>query len=103
MRDPYLEVVSQHWSLIVMLYEQYADRKPVMLFDIQEQRIYAMPYPKYRAELSKRSQASLKKQYERALANGEIVVFVRDNQEEKLVSYSLPLQNRHVLPDARGQ
>ena len=89
--DPYLEVVSQHWSLIVMLYEQYADKKPVMLFDIQEQRIHALPYAEYRAELSKRSQASLKKQYQRAIANGEIVVFVRDNHEEKLVSYSLPL------------
>lgn len=96
MRDPYLDVVSQHWSLIVMLYEQYASEKPVMLFDIQEQRIYALPYPEYRAELSKRSQASLKKQYERALANNEIVVFVRDNEEEKLVSYSQPLPDRSI-------
>ena len=91
MRDPYLDVVDRHRSLIVMLYEQYADKKPVMLFDIQEQRIYALPYAEYRAELSKRSQASLKKQYERAIANGEIVIFVRDNHKEKLVSYSLPL------------
>ena len=91
MRDPYLDVVDRHRSLIVMLYEQYADEKPIMLFDIQEQRIYALPYAEYRAELSKRSQASLKKQYERAIANGEIVIFVRDNHEEKLVSYSLPL------------
>ena len=91
MRDPYLDIVYQHWSLIIMLHERYADKKPVMLFDVQEQRIYAMPYAEYRAELSKRSQASLKKQYERAMANGEIVIFVRDNQEEKLVSYSLPL------------
>ena len=90
-RDPYLEVVSEHWSLIVMLYEQHTDKKPVMLFDIQEQRIYALPYADYRAELSQRSQASLKKQYQRALANGEIVIFVRDNHKEKLVSYSLPL------------
>ena len=90
MRDPYLDIVSQHWSLIVMLYEQYADKKPVMLFDIQEQRIYALPYAEYRPELSTRSQASLKKQYARAIADGEIVVFVRDNHEEKLVSYSLP-------------
>jgi len=91
MRDPYLDVVYRHRSLIVMLYEQHADKKPVMLFDIQEQRIYALPYAEYRAELSKRSQASLKKQYQRAIANGEIVIFVRDNQEEKLVSYSLAL------------
>ena len=91
MRDPYLDVVYRHRSLIVMLYEQHADKKPVMLFDIQEQRIYALPYADYRAELSKRSQASLKKQYQCAVANGEIVIFVRDNPEEKLVSYSLPL------------
>lgn len=86
-----LGVVYQHLSLIVKLYERYADKQPVMLFDIQEQRIYAMPYAEYRADLSKRSQASLKKQYERAIADGEIVVFVRDNEKEKLVSYSLPL------------
>ena len=64
-----------------MLYQQYADKKPVMLFDIQEQRIYALPYADYRAELSKRSQASLKKQYARAIADGEIVIFVRDNHK----------------------
>ena len=91
MRDAYLDVVYRHWPFIVMLYEQHADKKPVMLFDIQEQRIYALPYAEYRAELSKRSQASLKKQYQRAIANGEIVIFVRDNHKEKLVSYSLPL------------
>ena len=91
MRDVYLDVVYQHLSLIVKLYERYADKKPVMLFDIQEQRIYAMPYAEYRADLSKRSQASLKKQYEHAIADGEMVVFVRDNEREKLVSYSLPL------------
>jgi hypothetical protein len=91
MRDLYLGVVYQHLSLIVKLYERYADKQPVMLFDIQEQRIYAMPYAEYRAYLSRRSQASLKKQYERAIADGEIVVFFRDNEKEKLVSYSLPL------------
>ena len=62
-----------------------------MLFDIQEQRIHAMPYAEYRADLSKRSQASLKQQYERAMADGKMVVFVRDNEKERLVSYSLPL------------
>ena len=90
--DPYLEAVYEHWPHILSLYEQYAEKKPVMLFDIQEHRIYALPYADYRAELSKRSQASLKKQYERAIANGDIVVFVRDNDKEKLVSYTLPLQ-----------
>lgn len=74
-----------------MLNGEYAHKKPVMLFDIQEQRVYAFPYKEYRDELSERSQASLTRQYERALTNGDVVVFVRDNEKEKLVSYSLTL------------
>jgi len=89
-RDPYWEVVQQQWPFIIMLHRQYADEKPVMLFDIQEQRVYALPYKAYRAELSERSQTSLTHQYERAITDGHIVVFVRDNKKKKLVSYSLP-------------
>lgn len=74
-----------------MVYGQYAEKRPVMLFDIQEQRVYAFAYKQFRAELSERSQASLKDQYERALASGEIVIFVRDNEKRALVSFSLPL------------
>ena len=91
MSDPYLEIVYQHWPHILTLYEAYASKRPVMLLDIQEQRIYALPYQEYRAELGKRSQVSLKKQYRHAIANAEIVVFIRDEEKEKLVSYSLPL------------
>lgn len=89
--DPYLKLIRKYWHYIVMLYEQFAGKKPIMLFDVQEQRIYAMPYREYRAGLSKRSQASLKRQYEDALEEGGIVVFVRDNEKEILRSYTLPL------------
>ena len=91
MRDRYLEILIENQPYVLMLYEKFADKKPVMLYDIQEVRIYAMPYREYRATLSKRSQISLKKQYERPLADGDIVVFVKDDEKEKLVSYSLPL------------
>lgn len=98
-RDPYWNAVTQQWPFIVRLYGQYADKKPVMLFDIQEQRVYAFPFKEFRAELSKRSQASLTRQYRRALADGNIVVFVRDNEREKLVSYSLSLKDEARSPD----
>jgi hypothetical protein len=91
MRDPYLALIYRHWRHILRLYEIFAARKPVMLFDVQEERIYAMPYKEYRAGLSKRSQASLKEQYEDAIANGHMVVFVRDNEKRKLRSYTMPL------------
>ena len=82
MRDRYLEILIENQSYILMLYEKFADKKPVMLYDIQERRIYAVPYREYRATLSKRSQIALKKQYERAMADGDIVVFVKDNEKE---------------------
>ena len=100
MSDPYLEIVYEHWPHILSLYEAYAIKRPVMLFDIQEQRIYALPYQEYRAELSKRSQVWLKKQYKHAIANAEIVVFIRDKEKGKLVSYSLPVNppDRRTAP-----
>ncbi len=98
-RDPYWDVISQQWPFIVMLYGQYADKKPVMLFDIQEQRVYAFPFKEFRAELGERSQVSLTHQYESALADGDVVVFVRDSEREKLVSYSVPLQEEAGSPD----
>jgi hypothetical protein len=91
MRDPYVKIINQNWRHILNLYEQFKDKQPVMLFDLQEQRIYAMPYREYRAGLSERSQASLKKQYEEALENGSMLVFVRDNEKQKLRSYSFRL------------
>jgi hypothetical protein len=69
----------------------YADKRPIMLYDIQERRVYAHPYKEYRAGLSERSQASLQEQYKDANANGMLVVFVRDNKKKKLKSYSVPI------------
>ena len=70
-------------------YLQYEDRKPVMLYDIQEQRIYAFPYEGFKSELSAKNQATLADQYDRANAAGQLVVYVRDNEARRLVSYSM--------------
>jgi hypothetical protein len=57
---------------------------------VEEHRgIYAYPYDSFKSELTTRGQASLTKQYEEALRDGKIVVFVRDDDERKLVSYSI--------------
>jgi hypothetical protein len=72
-----------------MMYELLADKRPVMLYDVQEQRIYAYPYQEFTNGLNPRSQALLKAQYQRAVANRHIVVFVRDQEKEKLLSYTV--------------
>ena len=87
--DPLFDAMAEHWEHIVTGYLQYEDNKPIMLYDIQEQRIYALPYEGFKSEMSAKSQASLTEQYERAIAADQIVVFVRDNEARKLVSYSM--------------
>ncbi len=60
-----------------------------MLFDVQEQKIYTYPYQEFKAELKQRAQANLQDQYQRAQHNNQIIVFVRDNDKQKLLSYTM--------------
>ena len=70
-----------------MAYQQHEEKRPVMLFDIQEERIYAYGCEGFKSELSAKSQALLAEQYEQAQTSGKMVVFVRDNENRRLVSY----------------
>ncbi len=89
MYEQYWDAVVEQWDNILGLYKRFEAKKPVMLLDIQEQKIYAYPYNDFKSELSKRSQIQLEEQYEAAILNNEMVVFVRDNEKRDLVSYSL--------------
>ena len=89
MYEQYWDALGEQWDNIIGLYKRFEAKKPVMLLDIQEQKIYAYPYNDFRSNLSKRSQIQLEEQYEAAILNNEMVVFVRDNEKRDLVSYSL--------------
>ena len=91
MSDYLEDAALEHWAEIRMLYDRFAEKRPVILFDIQEQRLYAYPYADFRSELNARSQVSLKEQYEQANRDGQVVVFVRDNEERRLVSFAFDL------------
>jgi hypothetical protein len=96
MSDPYLEAIKEQWPNIRALYMTYESKKPIILYDIQEKKIYAYPYREFKAELSKKSQASLAHDYKSASALGKIVVFVRDNIRRKLVSYTMSTDNMSI-------
>jgi len=90
--DPYWRVMREQYYNVLHLYQQFAAKHPVMLFDIQEQRVYAYPYAPFAADLSEKSQRSLARDYAAAGKAGEMVVFIRDNVARKLNSYSVPIQ-----------
>ena len=70
MGDPYFKAIQEQWPNIRGLYLTYGSKKPIILFDIQENRIYAYPYKEFKAEMSKKSQASLEHDYKSASVLG---------------------------------
>jgi len=93
MSDPYFSVVQEYWATILRAYADFEGKKPVILVDIESATIYAYPYHDFKADLSRRSQTSLEQQYNSAVRQGKIVVFVRDNRKRKLVSYTISPQD----------
>ena len=94
--DPYWEVVVEQYDNLLSLYQQFAAKRPVMLFDIQERQGGAYPCRDFAAELSEKSQQSLARQYKAARKDGHMVVFIRDNVERQLVSYSVPIEKNRT-------
>lgn len=87
--DPLVEAAQDEMPHILALYKLFEDKRPIMLFDLQSQKIYAYPYKEYKANLNERSQAILERQYQEAITGNKIVVFVRDNESQRLTSMVL--------------
>ncbi|SPE58793.1 conserved hypothetical protein [Verrucomicrobia bacterium] len=90
--DPYLAIAWEQHGNVLYLHQQFAEKWPGMLFDIQEQRIYAYPYGPFAGDLSERSQELLAGQYVDACKRGKMVLFIRDNIKRKLKSYTMPIR-----------
>jgi hypothetical protein len=85
----YVRAIEMHCVPIFEIYSLYEKKKPVMLFDVTEGKIYAYPYEGFKKGLSRGGQVSLTKQYEEAIRRDKFVVFIRDSQKKTLMSYSL--------------
>jgi len=84
--DDLVEAAESVLPDILKFYKQFRDKRPVMLLDLQSERIYAYPYKQFKADLDEQSQATLTADFEEALAENKVVVFVRDDETERLVS-----------------
>ena len=84
--DDLVEAAEAVLPHILMFYKRFEAKRPIMLLDLQSGKIYAYPYQEFKADLSERSQAMLTTDYEKAIAQKKIVVFVRDNETRRLTS-----------------
>jgi hypothetical protein len=87
-------MLHEHWDALTGMYLAFEDRAPMMEFDVARGQIRAYPAREYLEGLTDRTREETKKQYKRAVAEGALMVFVRDESKEILRSY--------VFPPAKG-
>ena len=88
--DAYLKKIRKHWDAITGMYLAYEDRKPMIEFDVVSGQIRAYPAKEYLDDLTDRTRDLAKKQYREAVAEGALMVFVRDKTKRVLRSYVFP-------------
>ena len=83
----YLETIDR---IIDNAYEFYnmSDRKDlIMIYEMNEKKIYSYIYDDYLKSLNERSREMLEEQYREAIDSERIVLFIRDTVRKKLKSY----------------
>ena len=93
MSDPYVVLIQEQWDSITRMYNQFAEEHPIMVVDVKEGEILAYPYDRFLTLLDRRSQMDLEQQYQRAVLNHHMVLFVRDVDQNAFLSYSLQLED----------
>ncbi len=85
----YLSTIDKMEAKIYKLYKIGVRKDLVMLYSMDEKRIYSYVYKDYLASLNPRSQQMLKAQYLEAQKEGKIVLFIQDKKRRKFKSYTI--------------
>jgi hypothetical protein len=88
--DPYLKKICKHWDAITGMYLTYEDHEPMIELDVVSGQIRAYPAKDYLEDLTDRTRDLAKKQYQKAIAEGALMVFVKDEAKRVLRSYVFP-------------
>ena len=90
MSDEYFEKINKYWDEITGMYVAFEEKQPIIEFEPNRIRIIAYPAEDYLDGLSERTREQAKEQYQKAIATGALMVFVRDEKKEVLRSYIFP-------------
>lgn len=100
--EDFFKIVDEYMGRIQWFYHKFADKKPVIELSLPSRKIYAYPYTEYLKVLNERSKNLLKEQYDEAIKDNKMVVFVKDNREKMLKSYTFPIEEIKVIEGNRS-
>jgi hypothetical protein len=81
-----VQAVRNHKDRILKVYDQLAEKRPLIVLDFQHQKIHARPYEEYKAMLREDSQGLLNEEYVKAVAKNKVLVLVWDEKTGRLVT-----------------
>ena len=90
MADPYLTKIHEYWDAIMGMYLLFESKHPIIEFDVVLLQVKACPAQQYLDRLTERTRQHAKSQYQQAVADGEIFVFVLDEPNRVFRSYIFP-------------
>ena len=90
--DPYLPMIRRHWDAVTGMYVAFEERAPMIEFDVASGQIRARPAKEYIDGLTDRTREKTRKLYKKTVAEGGLMVFVRDESKEVLRSYVFPAE-----------
>jgi len=85
----YLATIDKIEAKVYKLYNLGNRKDVVMLYNMEEKRIYSYVYKDYLASLNPRSQQMLRVQYANAQKEGKIVLFIKDDKRRKFKYYTI--------------
>jgi hypothetical protein len=86
MKRDYSKQIAEFWPTVMQAWHEHADKLPVIECDIVARQVLAYPAMDYINGLSARTREATRRQYRRACAAGDIMIFVRDSAHRVLQS-----------------
>ncbi len=93
MANPYMDLIQSQWEHISALYNEFADKRPIILLDVDAGELHAYPFEKIKEIFDSGSQLTLEEQYRRAVATRQMVLIVRDKENKQTLTYTIKLED----------
>src|SRR5579883_307540 len=80
-----IQAVRDQRDKILKVYDQVADKRPLIVLDFQRKKIHARPYEDYKAIVRGDSRMLLNEEHVKAVAKNKVLVLVWDGATRRLV------------------
>lgn len=89
----YNDIINEFWPTIILAWKKYSINRPIIECNLDSWQVMAYPSEDYIETLSDRDKNLNKEQFNKALDNGGMVVFIRDTKNRALKSYIFPIDS----------